>query len=69
MANKCKYFLPSIEGGSNVTRNLLGNFLIGKTSGPIPNVVPPNGARLAALALDDFRELGEHDLALNHGDR
>jgi len=34
---------------------------------PVPNVnLTPEGLRLAAQALDDFRELGELDLKLNH---
>jgi hypothetical protein len=53
----------SIQGGSNVTRTVLGNVV---TAGPSPNVVHANSLRLAAQALDDFRELGELDLKINH---
>ena len=62
--------MPQIEGVLNGTHTRLGCYERGKgwndESGFIPNVLPPNGLRWAALALDDFRELGEHDLALNH---
>ncbi len=64
--------LPVIEGGPNVTRTLLGNrfsHLQWHQSEPVANVLPPNGLRVAALALDDFRELGELDLELNHAEQ
>jgi hypothetical protein len=60
---------PAIEGGSSVTPTMLGNWLSHPGDAPFPNVVPPNGLRLAALALDDFRELGELDLELNHTEK
>jgi hypothetical protein len=63
---------PVIEGGSNVTRTLFGNaytYLPRLFTEPVPNVLPPNGLRLAALALDEFRELGELDLELNHAQK
>jgi hypothetical protein len=33
---------------------------------PIPDALHADSLRLAALALDDFRELGALDLELNH---
>ncbi len=58
---------PVIEGGPNVRRHLLGNwFTYSNPVGSVPNVMHTNSLRLAAQALDHFRELGEHDLALNH---
>ncbi len=63
---------PVIEGGPNVTRTVLGNrfsLLQWHQSEPVPNVVPPNGLGLAALALDDYRELGALDLELNHAEK
>jgi hypothetical protein len=64
--------LPVSEGGLNVTRTLLGNrfsLLQWHQSAPVPNVLTPDGLRLASLALDHFRELGEHDLELNHAEK
>jgi hypothetical protein len=58
---------PWIEGGSNVTRTLLGNWLNTPGGEPLPNVLHANSLRLASQALDDFRELGALDLELNHG--
>jgi hypothetical protein len=72
---------PSIEGGNNVTRHVLACSLRPRQQHffpthrgqpifhePIPNVMRANSLRLAAQALDDFRELGALDLELNHGD-
>jgi hypothetical protein len=65
--------LPVIEGGPNVTRTLLGNrfsLLQWHQSEPVFNVNrTSSGLLLAALALDDFRELGEHDQELNHAEK
>jgi hypothetical protein len=61
--------LPVIEGGPNVTRTLLGtrfSLLQWHQSAPVPNVLHTDSLRLAAQALDHFRELGEHDLRLNY---
>lgn len=60
---------PVIEGGSNVTRTLIGNWYYGRQSAPVPNVVHANSQRVAAQALDHFRELGELDLELNHTEK
>jgi hypothetical protein len=63
---------PVIEGSSHVTRTLLGNaFTCFQNIGtaPVPNVLHADSLRLAAQALDDFRELGALDLELNHNDR
>ena len=61
---------PVVEGGSNVKVAMLGNtftYLQWLRFEPVPNVnLTPEGLRLAAQALDDFRELGELDLKLNH---
>lgn len=68
MANTYQRVQPSVEGGANVTSNLYGNWLgaLGTQSSPIPDTLSPNGMQLAAQALDDFREVGELDLQLNH---
>jgi hypothetical protein len=63
MANNYQRVQPSVEGGANVTSNLYGNWLQYK---PISDKLSPSGLHLASLALDDFRELGELDLQLNH---
>ncbi len=61
---------PVIEGAPNVRRHLLGNaFTYSRPGGPVPNVLHADSARLASQALDDFRELGEHDLELNHAEK
>jgi hypothetical protein len=68
MANDYQRVPPSLEGGTNATGNLLGNWLggLGAQNRPIPNDLSASGLRLASLALDDFRELGELDLLLNY---
>jgi hypothetical protein len=70
LANDYQRVQPSIEGGTNVTRNLLGNWLgaLRNESRPIPDALSSNGMQLAACALDDFRELGALDLLLNYPD-
>jgi hypothetical protein len=53
-----------IEGGRNVTHSLLANWNSGTI---LPDVLRDNSLLLASQALDDFRRVGEHDLAINHG--
>ncbi|HAK96892.1 MAG TPA: hypothetical protein DCM87_18355 [Planctomycetes bacterium] len=70
MANNYGRVKPVIEGGKNVTHTLRGNwFSRDSTREPIPDALHANSPRLAALALDDYRELGALDLELNHNDR
>jgi len=61
---------PVIEGGPNVTSHLLGNSYSHTSTSPappVPNVLHANSLSVASQALDHFRELGAHDLELNHG--
>jgi hypothetical protein len=68
LANDYQRAEPSIEGGTNVTGNLLGNWLGGlrNESRPIHDDLSASGMQSASLALVDFRELGELDLLLNY---
>ena len=67
MANNYGRVKPVIEGGKNVTHTLLANwFSRDSTREPIPDALHADSPRLAALALDDYRELGALDLELNH---
>jgi hypothetical protein len=61
---------PVIEGGPNVTSHLLDNSYSHTSTSPappVPNVLHANSLSVASQALDHFRELGAHDLELNHG--
>jgi hypothetical protein len=60
--------VPTIQGGSNVGRHVLGNWNPGATvaaSKVVPDVTDGNTLTLAGQALNDLRELSRMDLLLN----
>ncbi len=61
---------PVIEGGGNVTPHMISNWNPGlalSNSNVVPEIIDNNTLNLASQALDDFRELGRHDLIINYG--
>jgi len=62
--------VPVIEGGGNVVPHMLSNWNPGlaiTTSNTISDITNGNTLNLASQVLDDFRELGKHDLIINYG--
>jgi hypothetical protein len=66
LANSYAGAVPTFEVGPDVSVTVL-NCRSGKEI--VPDVLHANSLRLAAQALDHFRDLGAYDLELNHADK